>query len=127
MKKILLFVLLVSALFFSFQRLSETQIKPDKVMSEQDKNKPNLIALKPGEPHELRGRTEPANAGNDRHERPDRAGEGQPVTTGHGSKGNAGREHRILQLAPRGDAEPPFVDEGARSDPAGRVRSHGLP
>jgi len=52
-KKILLFVLLVSALFFSFQRLSETQIKPDKVMSEQDKNKPNLIALKPGEPHEL--------------------------------------------------------------------------
>ncbi len=53
MKKILLFVLLVSALLFSFERLSETQTKPDKTLSEQDKNKPKIVALKPGEPDEL--------------------------------------------------------------------------
>ena len=40
-------------LFFSFERLSETQTKPDKTQSEQDKNKPKIIALKSGEPAEL--------------------------------------------------------------------------
>ncbi len=49
MKKIFLFVILVSALFFSFERVSETQTKPDKTLSEQDKNKPKIIALKSGE------------------------------------------------------------------------------
>jgi len=53
MKKILLFVLLVSALFFSFERLSETQTKPDNILSEQSKDKPKIIALKSGEPAEL--------------------------------------------------------------------------
>lgn len=53
MKKILLFVLLVSALLFSFERLSETQTQPDKTLSEQDKNKPKIVTLKPGEPDEL--------------------------------------------------------------------------
>ncbi len=53
MKKIFLFVILVSALFFSFERVSETQTKPDKIQSEQDKNKPKIIALKSGEPPEF--------------------------------------------------------------------------
>ncbi len=53
MKRILLFVLLISALLFSFDRLSETQTKPDKTPPEQDKNKPKIVALKPGEPDEL--------------------------------------------------------------------------
>ena len=53
MKKILLLVILVSALFFSFERLSETQTKPDKTLLEQDKNKPKIIALKSGEPSEF--------------------------------------------------------------------------
>jgi len=53
MKKILLFVFLVSALFFSFERLSETQTKPDKTLSEIDKNRPKIVALKSGEPDEL--------------------------------------------------------------------------
>ncbi|MDQ3131890.1 MAG: cupin domain-containing protein [Acidobacteriota bacterium] len=46
-------MLLVSALFFGFERLSETQTKPDKTLSEQDKNKPKIVALKSGEPAEL--------------------------------------------------------------------------
>ncbi len=53
MKKRLLFPLLVSALFFSSERLSETQTKPKKTQSEQDNNRPNIVALKSGEPHEL--------------------------------------------------------------------------
>ncbi len=53
MKRILLLVLLVSALFFSFERVAETQTKPDKIQSEQDKNKPKIVALKSGEPNEL--------------------------------------------------------------------------
>ena len=53
MKKILLFVLLISALFFSSERLSETQTKPDKTLSERDKNRPEIIALKSNEPAEL--------------------------------------------------------------------------
>jgi quercetin dioxygenase-like cupin family protein len=53
MKKILLFALLVSALFFSFERLSKTQTKTDNAQSEQDKGRPKLIALKSGELDEL--------------------------------------------------------------------------
>ena len=53
MKKTLLLGLLVSALFYSFEQLSETQTKPDKILSEQDKNRPRIIALKSGEPVEL--------------------------------------------------------------------------
>jgi quercetin dioxygenase-like cupin family protein len=53
MKKILLFMLLVSALFFSFARLSKTQTKPERTQSEQDKDRPKLISLKFGEPNEL--------------------------------------------------------------------------
>ena len=53
MKKILLFVILVFALFFSFERVSKTQTKPAETQSEQDKDKPKLLALKSGEPNEL--------------------------------------------------------------------------
>jgi quercetin dioxygenase-like cupin family protein len=53
MKKILLFALLVSALFFSFERLSKSQTKTDNTQSEQDKGRPKLIALKSGELDEL--------------------------------------------------------------------------
>jgi quercetin dioxygenase-like cupin family protein len=53
MKKILLLALLVSVLFFGFERVSETQTKPEKIQSEQDKNKPKIVALKSGEPDEL--------------------------------------------------------------------------
>ena len=53
MKKLILFVLLVPALFLSFEQGSETQTNPDKTPSEQDKNRPKIIALKSGEPDEL--------------------------------------------------------------------------
>ena len=53
MKKIFLLAVFASVLFFSFERLSETQTKPEKIQSEQDKNKPKIVALKPGEPSEL--------------------------------------------------------------------------
>jgi quercetin dioxygenase-like cupin family protein len=56
MKKILLFALLVSGLFFGFKllkRASETQSKPEKIQSEQDQDKSKIVALKPGEPAEL--------------------------------------------------------------------------
>lgn len=53
MKKTLLLALFVSAMFFGFERLSETQTKTDQAQSDQDKNKPKLIALKSGEPAEL--------------------------------------------------------------------------
>src|SRR2546423_10483450 len=53
MKKILLLVLLVSAVSFGFVRLSKTQTKPEKIQSEQDKNKPELVVRKPGEPEAL--------------------------------------------------------------------------
>ncbi|MGI8732857.1 MAG: hypothetical protein ACR2LM_06100 [Pyrinomonadaceae bacterium] len=52
MKKILLIALLASALFFIFERSSETQTK-DKPLSEQDKNRPKIITLKSGESEEL--------------------------------------------------------------------------
>jgi quercetin dioxygenase-like cupin family protein len=53
MKKILLPALLVSGLFFGFERVSETQTKPEKIQSEQGKNKPKIVALQSGEPDEL--------------------------------------------------------------------------
>ena len=53
MKKICLFVLLVPALLFGFERVSETQTKPERTLLEQDKHRPQIIALKPGEPEEL--------------------------------------------------------------------------
>jgi quercetin dioxygenase-like cupin family protein len=53
MKKILLSMLLVIAVLFSFERLSNTQTKPEKTQSDQDKDKPKLIALNVGEPNEL--------------------------------------------------------------------------
>jgi hypothetical protein len=53
MKKILLFALLVSALFFGFERLSKTQTKPEQSQPEGDTNRPKLVALKSGEPAEL--------------------------------------------------------------------------
>ena len=53
MKKLLSFSLFVSALFFSFERLAVAQTEPEKTLSEQDKNRPRIIALKTGEPAEL--------------------------------------------------------------------------
>jgi len=53
MKKIILLVLLVSALFFSFERVSKTQTKPEKIQSVPDENKPKIVVRKPGEPAEL--------------------------------------------------------------------------
>ena len=53
MKRILLLMLLVSALFFSFERLSKTQTKPEGTQSRQDKDRPKIIALKSGEPVEV--------------------------------------------------------------------------
>ena len=53
MKKILSFTLLVLALFFGFERVSETQTKPGQAQPEEDKNRPQLVALKSGEPAEL--------------------------------------------------------------------------
>ena len=51
MKKTLLLALIVSALFFGFERLSDTQTKPENGQSGQDR--PKLISLKLGEPAEL--------------------------------------------------------------------------
>jgi len=53
MKKTLLSMLLVPALFLGFERISETQPKSEKTQSEEDKNRPKIIALKSGEPNEL--------------------------------------------------------------------------
>jgi hypothetical protein len=53
MKKIFLLVLFVSALFFGFERLAKTQTKPEKMQSEQDKNKPKIVALKSRERDEV--------------------------------------------------------------------------
>jgi len=52
MKKILL-VLFGFALFFSAGQVSETQTKSDIAQSQQDKDRPKIIALKSGEPDEL--------------------------------------------------------------------------
>lgn len=53
MKKLLLFGFVVSAMFLCFGRLAETQTAPVKVESDEDKNRPSPIAVKPGEPAEL--------------------------------------------------------------------------
>ncbi len=53
MKKILLLALFASLLFFGFERVSDTQTKPETIQSEHDKNKPKIVALRSGEPDEL--------------------------------------------------------------------------
>ncbi len=56
MKKILLptlLVLLVSALLFGSERVSETQTKAEKTKSEQDRNRPKIVALQSGKPVEV--------------------------------------------------------------------------
>jgi mannose-6-phosphate isomerase-like protein (cupin superfamily) len=53
MKKLLLVGLLVSGVFFGFERLAETQTNPPKVQSDDDKNRPALVTVKPDEPKEL--------------------------------------------------------------------------
>ena len=41
------------ALLMSFERLSAAQTKAEKNQSEENKNRPKLVALKRGEPDEL--------------------------------------------------------------------------
>ena len=53
MKKILLLTLFVSVLFFAVEGLSETETKPQNALSEPDRGKPSVIAVKSGEPHAL--------------------------------------------------------------------------
>ena len=53
MKKSLLFGFLVSVVFFGFERSAETQTNPAKVQSDDDKNRPSLITVKPDQPKEL--------------------------------------------------------------------------
>ena len=53
MKRILLPALLISALFFGFERVSETQTKPETTQSERDKHRPKIVSLKSGEPNEV--------------------------------------------------------------------------
>jgi len=53
MKNILCSVLFVSAVFGSFERLANSQTQPQRTQSEQDKDRPKLIAVKAGEPDEL--------------------------------------------------------------------------
>lgn len=43
----------VSAVFGTFERLASTQTQPQGTQSEQDKDRPKLIAVKAGEPKEL--------------------------------------------------------------------------
>ena len=53
MKKTICSVFLVFAVFGSFERLASTQTEPRRTQSEQDKDRPKLIALKVGEPGDL--------------------------------------------------------------------------
>ena len=53
MKKIPLLTLFVSVLFFTVEGLSETDTKSQNALSEQDRGKPSVIAVKSGEPHAL--------------------------------------------------------------------------
>ena len=53
MKTILCSVLFASAVLVSFERLANTQTQPQRSQSEQDKDRPKLIAVKAGEPEEL--------------------------------------------------------------------------
>src|SRR5215204_1935469 len=52
MKKSILLMLFVSAIFFGFERLAETQ-KKTEIVQPDDKNRPKMIALSSGEPKEL--------------------------------------------------------------------------
>lgn len=49
MKKILLVVICALTLLISFEQLSETQTKQENSSSEQDKNKPKIVALHPND------------------------------------------------------------------------------
>ena len=53
MKTILCAVFFVCAVFVSFERSASTQTQPQRTQSEQDKDRPKLIAVKAGEPDEL--------------------------------------------------------------------------
>lgn len=53
MNKMLLLTLFVFALFFSSERVSDTQTQLEKTQSAQDKTKPKIVALKPSEPDEV--------------------------------------------------------------------------
>ena len=53
MKTILCSVLFASAVLVSFERLANAQTQPQRSQSEQDKDRPKLIAVKAGEPDEL--------------------------------------------------------------------------
>jgi quercetin dioxygenase-like cupin family protein len=53
MKKIILLLLLVSAVFLGFERLSKTQTKPQATQSDPNMDRPKFIAFKSGEPAEL--------------------------------------------------------------------------
>jgi quercetin dioxygenase-like cupin family protein len=53
MKTILCSVLFASVVLVSSERLANTQTQPQRTQSEQDKDRPKLIAVKAGEPDEL--------------------------------------------------------------------------
>jgi quercetin dioxygenase-like cupin family protein len=53
MKTIICSVLFASAVLVSFERLANTQTQPQRTQSEQDKDRPKLIAVKAGEPDEF--------------------------------------------------------------------------
>lgn len=53
MKRIFCLALLCSGLLFSSEQLSQTQTKPDDSLTGQDKKRPKIVALKPGEPDEI--------------------------------------------------------------------------
>ena len=53
MKRILLIVLLLFALFFNFERVSETRTNTVKTQTEPNNDKSEIIALKFGETAEL--------------------------------------------------------------------------
>lgn len=53
MKIIFLPAFFLIILFLNLQKLPEAQIKPAKTLLEPDKNKPKMILLTSGEPHEL--------------------------------------------------------------------------
>ena len=75
---------------------------------------PEAVVAAGGDPGEVERRgTEAADAGDLRHQHAERAGEGQASLRRDRGERDAGGEHRILQLAPGGDAQAPLVDEGA--------------
>ncbi len=53
MKKTLFVLLLVTGLAFSFERVSETQTKPEQIKTPHEENKPQIVVRKSGEPPEL--------------------------------------------------------------------------